>query len=153
MNDPLENLARQIRLDAEPNDRLRLAFGDACARRVRHLLEDPAAVECLDGLGRYLDGALNRPELDALAAQAAGLANRHPGSRSIDGCGHAAVSATYAVAHALAGRALQAASYAAYATVYGEGGYGAVADRESFEPEFRWQVACLASMTGTKEGA
>ena len=42
-----------------------------------------------------------------------------------------------------AGRALRAAEYAAYATVYGEGGYGAVQQRESFQPEFDWQVDCL----------
>src|SRR6188768_3718683 len=64
----------------------------------------------------------------------------------IDGCGHAAVSGSYAVANALAGKALQAADYAAYAMVYGQGGYGAVADRQAFEPEFRWQVSCLASL-------
>ena len=60
--------------------------------------------------------------------------------------GHAAVSATYAVARAVAGKALQAVDYAAYAAVYGQGGYGAVADRESFEPEHAWQVDCLASL-------
>ena len=31
---------------------------------------------------------------------------------------------------------------------YGQGGYGAVADRESFEPEFSWQATCLASLAG-----
>jgi hypothetical protein len=62
--------------------------------------------------------------------------------------GHAAVSATYAVAHALAGKALQAADYAAYAMVYGQGGYGAVADRESFGPEFRWHVDRPRSLAG-----
>ena len=47
-----------------------------------------------------------------------------------------------------AGKARQAAEYAAYAAVYGQGGYGAVSDRESFEPEFQWQAACLASLAG-----
>jgi hypothetical protein len=61
----------------------------------------------------------------------------------MNGCGHAAVSATYAVANAINGKALQAASYAAYATVYASGGYAAVADREAFEPEFAWQLAAL----------
>jgi hypothetical protein len=79
------------------------------------------------------------------AAEAARLANSHSGSRSIDGCGHAAVSAAYAVANALAGKALAAADYAAYAAVYGQGGYGAVADLESFAPEHAWQVRCLAA--------
>ena len=82
-------------------------------------------------------------ELAAAAAEAARLANHHPGSRSLDGVGHAAVSASYAVANALAGRALQAAEYAAYAAVYGAGGYGAVQQRESFQPELDWQLATL----------
>ena len=30
--------------------------------------------------------------------------------------------------------------------VYGEGGHGAVTDRESFEPEYQWQARCLASL-------
>jgi hypothetical protein len=77
-----------------------------------------------------------------------GQLHHHPGSRSLDGSGHAAVSASYAVANALAGKALQAADYAAYAAVYGGGGYGAVADRASFEPEFAWQVDCLARLGG-----
>jgi hypothetical protein len=46
----------------------------------------------------------------------------------------------------LAGKALQAADYAAYAVVYGEGGYAAASDRTSFEPEFKWQVSCLAAL-------
>ena len=44
-------------------------------------------------------------------------------------------AATCAVANALAGKALQAAEYAAYSAVYGQGGYGAASERESFEPE------------------
>lgn len=80
------------------------------------------------------------------AAEAARLANHHQGSKSIDGCGHAAVSATYAVAKAVEGKALEAASYAAYAVVYAQGGSAAVADHESFEPEFGWQLSALASL-------
>ncbi|MHA7120490.1 hypothetical protein ACWV16_07345 [Achromobacter xylosoxidans] len=117
MNIALERLARQLDLDAPRNETLRLAFGHACARRVEHLLEDPQAMEC--------------------------LANHHPGSTSIDGCGHAAVSATYAVASALAGKALRAAEYAAYAAVYGQGGHGAVSDPASFDIEHAWQADCL----------
>ncbi|HVE53962.1 MAG TPA: hypothetical protein VNB23_11325 [Ramlibacter sp.] len=146
MNEALDLLARQVKLDDPAQERLRLAFGHACALRVRHLLEEPAAADCLSGLGDFLAGRIDRARFEALCAEAARLANRHPGSRSIDGCGHAAVSATYAVANALAGKARQAADYAAYATVYGQGGYAAVAERESFEPEFRWQVACLAGL-------
>lgn len=146
MNDDLNRLAHELDLEAPANERLALAFGRACAQRVEHLLEEPAVLQCLRGLGSYLDGAIDRPQLQQLAAQAARLANQHQGSRSIDGCGHAAVSATYAVANALAGKAMRAAEYAAYAAVYGQGGYGAVADRQSFEPEFTWQVQTLASL-------
>jgi hypothetical protein len=152
VNAALDRLARQVQLDAPCQEHLRLAFGYACALRVQHLLEDPAVVECLSGLGCYLSGSLSRAHLDRLGAEAARLASHHPGSKSIDGCGHAAVSATYAVANALAGKALPAAEYAAYATVYGQGGYGAVADRESFEPEFAWQLQCLASLAADGVG-
>jgi hypothetical protein len=148
VNESLDRLAKDVALDAPANDRLRLEFGYACALRVKHLLEEPAVAECLFGLGQYLGGSIDRAHLESLAVEAARLANQHQGSRSIDGCGHAAVSATYAVANALAGKARQAAEYAAYATVYGEGGYGAVAERESFAPEFTWQAECLASLSG-----
>lgn len=146
MNHPLESLARELGLDAPAQLPLRLQFGYACALRVRHLLEEPAVLECLAVLGRRVQGSESADRLREAAAEAARLANRHEGSRSIDGCGHAAVSATYAVANALAGKALAAAEYAAYASVYAMGGYGAVADRASFEPEFAWQVATLRSL-------
>ncbi len=143
MNDALARLARELALDEPAQQALRLRFGLACAQRVHHLLEDPAVVACLDTLVRHLDGRASPAELAAAAAEAARLANHHPGSRSLDGVGHAAVSASYAVANALAGRALQAAEYAAYAAVYGAGGYGAVQQRESFQPELDWQLATL----------
>lgn len=152
MNDALDRLARELALDAPAQEALRLRFGLACVQRVRHLLEDSAVVACLDTLARHLDGQASRAELDAGATEAARLANHHPGSRSLDGVGHAAVSASYAVANALAGRALRAAEYAAYATVYGEGGYGAVQQRESFQPEFDWQLDCLRRLTAQAAG-
>jgi len=64
----------------------------------------------------------------------------------MDGSGHAAVSATYAVANALAGRALETADYAAYAVVYDYGAY-AVSDPSAFEAEFEWQVAALEGLS------
>ena len=148
VNEALERIAREVALDEPTNERLRLEFGYACTLRVKHFLEEPEVADCLLGLGQYLAGTIGRADLDRLAEQAARLASQHQGSSSIDGSGHAAVSASYAVANALAGKARQAAEYAAYATVYGQGGYGAVSDRGSFEPEFRWQVACLASLAG-----
>ncbi|UUX96957.1 hypothetical protein [Aquabacterium sp. J223] len=146
MNEALDRLAKQLDLGAPSQERLRLAFGHACTLRVKHLLEEPAVLACLAALGQYLDGTLPRAELEATATTAMRLANHHQGSKSIDGCGHAAVSATYAVANALCGKAVQAAEYAAYASVYGQGGYGAVADPASFQPEFAWQVDCLARL-------
>jgi len=122
---------------------LKWAFACACVERVRHLLEDESVTRCLDILEAYVQGAANRAALDQAAAEAAVLANRHPGSRSLDGVGHAAVSASYAVANALGGRVVQVADYAAYAAVYGDGGHGAVCDPESFVAERNWQLATL----------
>ena len=146
MNEALDRLEKQLDLAAAANERLRLEFGHACALRVKHLLEEPAVLACLAALGQYLEGSLSRAQLQSAATEATRLANQHQGSKSIDGCGHAAVSATYAVANALCAKAVQAAEYAAYASVYGQGGYGAVSDLESFQPEFSWQVSCLASL-------
>ena len=148
MNDALDHIAAGICLAAPRNEGLRLAFGHACVARVRHLLEEPEVERCLAVLSQFLDGKASSQELEAAKAAAVCLANSHRGSVSIDGCGHAAVSASYAVANALQGKALEAASYAAYATVYAQGGSGAVADRASFESEFAWQQASLQSLAG-----
>lgn len=59
------------------------------------------------------------------------------------------MSATYAVANALAGRAIVCADYAAYAMVYGSGGYGATSDPESFAPEKAWQSAKLGELANS----
>ena len=82
------------------------------------------AIELLDVLKAYVEGRVDEAALAAAAEEAAVVANRHRGSPSIDGSQHSAVSGTYAVAKALAGKALDAADYAAYSTVYGYGGYG-----------------------------
>jgi hypothetical protein len=148
MNDALAQLASSLGLADPGNERLRLAFGHACVLRVQHLLEEPEVDRCLAVLGAFLEGRAGETELEAAQAQAQRLANSHRGSASIDGCGHAAVSASYAVANALQGKALEAASYAAYATVYAQGGSAAVADRTSFEPELSWQRATLQSLAG-----
>jgi hypothetical protein len=134
----LQTYASSARYEA-----LKLAFACECVERVRHLLEDERVTCCLDVLVAYVKGEADRGALDQAAAEAATLANQHQGSRSLDGVGHAAVSASYAVANALAGRVVQAADYAAYAAVYAEGGYGAVCDPESFVAEKHWQLATL----------
>lgn len=146
MNKALHQLAAEVGLASETNERIRLQFGLACAERAMHFVESEEVLGCLEGLRAFLAEERDRTDLDALAQAASRLANRHRGSQSLDGCGHAAVSATYAVANAIAGRALEAADYAAYATVYGDGGYGAVMDAESFRPEHEWQVAALISL-------
>jgi hypothetical protein len=146
MNQALEHLAGELDLASPRHVRLRLLFGHACVMRVSHLLEAADARDCLATLAAYLDGQSSEEELDCARTAAAHLANAHPGSKSLDGCGHAAVSASYAVAKALEGKALEAADYAAYAAVYAQGGAAAVADREAFEPEFAWQAKCLATL-------
>lgn len=148
MNHELSRLAASIHLDEPGQEALRLAFGLACAGRVQHLLEDPRAVDGLAQLQAFVDGKLERPALARAAQEVAAVANSHRGSNSIDGAAHAAVSATYAVANALAGRALDAAGYAAYAAVYGYGGY-AVNDPSAFEGEFAWQVEKLRELAPT----
>ena len=149
MNSSLEYFATEIGLSNAEHEVLRLRFGHACAMRIRYLLEEPEVIECLLVLGEYLAGRVDSATFAHSQKDADRLANQHPGSKSIDGCGHAAVSASYAVAHAINGKALQAASYAAYALVYAGGGYGAVAQREAFESEFAWQLDELKSMTAS----
>ena len=139
MNEALSILAREISLADAEHEPLRLAFGLACVSRVVHLLEDPQAIAGLEVMRRFAAGGASAEELQCAPAEIEAVASHHPGSKSIDGSAHAAVSATYALANALAGRALEAASYAAYAAVYAYGGY-AVNDPAAFEPEFTWQV-------------
>src|SRR3954469_4818394 len=133
MNEALERIAHDIGLDLPGHARLRFTFAHACVERVRDLLEDTRVLACLDGLGAWLRGEAGDAQLQALAAEAAVLANRHPGSASLDGVGHGAVAAPYAVAKALAGQALAAAEYAAYAAVYAQGVAPAVTERSAFQ--------------------
>lgn len=146
MNADLDHLLSRLEPASAENLELRLRFGLACALRVAHLLEQAEVTACLTVLQRIVDNPSRTGELPALAAQADALANRHQGSRSLDGVGHAAVSATYACAKAAAGRARQAAEYAAYAAVYGQGGYGATSDPAAFEPEYAWQARQLRDL-------
>ena len=148
MNQELERLAREAGLNEPGREALRYAFAYACADRARHLLEDPRAIACLDVLRGFVEGRATPSQLHAAATEAAEVANRHKGSPSIDGTDHAAVSASFTVAKAVAGQALEAASYSAYAIVYAYGRY-AVNDPSSFEPEFAWQVAELRRLSRT----
>lgn len=146
MNEALARIAAEAGLSRPGHMSTRLAFGLACVSRIEHLLEDARALAGLRALREYASGV--NPDLDALrsaAAQVREVAQGHRGSGSIDGSAHAAVSATYALANAMAGQALEAASYAAYAAVYAYGGY-AVNDPSAFEPEFAWQVEQLRQL-------
>lgn len=145
MNAELNELFAEHKLGSDDHRALRLAFAHACAERVRHRLEDARAIELLDVLKAYVEGGADEARLAQAAEESAAVANRHRGSPSIDGSQHSAVSATYAVAKALAGKAIEAADYAAYSTVYGYGGY-AVRDPDSFAPEHAWQVATLRQL-------
>lgn len=89
-----------------------------------------------------MTGTLDAANLDRAAQEIAQISNTEQGSNSIDGAGHAAVSATYAVANALADNALDAAGYAAYSAVCAYGGY-ALSDPGAFGEEFEWQVQQL----------
>lgn len=142
MNAALTQLAADCGLACDAQTPLRLAFGLACVQRVRYLLEDPEAIAGLDTLAAFTAGMVDAAALASAAERLKAVASHHRGSQSLDGSAHAAVSATYAVANALAGRALEAASYAAYATVYAYGGY-AVQDLSASEPEHQWQVQAL----------
>ena len=124
---------------------LRLRFGLVCTQRVAHMMEQPEALACLSALEGIVEQE-TLDELQALAEKADAVANHHQGSKSLDGVGHAAVSATYACAKAIAGKARQAAEYAAYAAVYGQGGYGATSEPSSFVPEYQWQATQLKTL-------
>lgn len=141
MNAELAALAAQTPGDAMQ----RWRFGLACVRRVRHLLEQEDVRAVADVLEAYVGGTADAPALAEAAARAAELATRHRGSVSVDGTAHAAVSATHAVAKALAGRALEAADYAAYAMVYAYACH-AVTDPAAYAAEYAWQVETWAAL-------
>lgn len=142
MSPELDDLLRRLEPHAAENLSCRLRFGLVCVQRVAYLLEREDAQACLVEFQALL-GRDAYTEVEALAARADAIANQHQGSKSIDGVGHAAVSATHALSKAIAGRARQAAEYAAYASVYGQGGYGAISDSSSFQPEYEWQAKQL----------
>lgn len=141
----METLLRLLEAEPERYQTTRWLFGLVCVQRVAHLIEQEEVLACLQAFSDALDRG-DAAAMPALARRVAQLANGHHGSRSLDGVGHAAVSATYAFAKAVAGLARQAAEYAAYAAVYGGGGYGATSDPASFEPEYAWQARQLQAL-------
>jgi len=151
MNATLVALFTEHHVNADDHRALRYAFAHACAERVRHRLEDARAIALLDVLRDYVEGRASETALTAAAAEASEVATSHRGSASIDGSQHSAVSATYAVARALEGKAMDAADYAAYSTVYGYGGY-AVNDPDAFANEHAWQVGALRQLLVARAG-
>lgn len=149
----LDRLLCALEPASDENLEARLKFGLLCASRVEHLLEQAEVLVCLQELRAIVASPVHTSEWRALVSRADDLANRHQGSKSMDGVGHAAVSATYACAKAIAGKARQAAEYAAYAAVYGQGGYGATGDPTAFDPEFHWQARQLQAMLAERQHA
>lgn len=140
----LINMAEQVKLDSVASTQLRVRFGVACAERVKTSLTDATIIAALQ-VGKRCAEKLDEGELQAAAQLAAAACRSHRGSNSFDGSGNAAVSASYAVAAALQGRALDAAGYAAYAAVYAYSS-SSVTDVASYRDEHNWQVNTLKTL-------
>lgn len=122
-------------------------FGLACVEEVADNLESDEVIAVLERFRLCVanNAADSQPELQELSSLMAKLSASHPGSKSLDGTRHAAVSATYALAKAVNGRAVEAAAYAAYSQIYAYGGY-AVTDPECFSQVHRIQLKILLSL-------
>lgn len=150
MNSELRTLVDQVRLNAPEMERTRYEFCFACASLVNQLLELDEALSAYQDFRLYLDGQLSQAEFENLQKSILSIANKHQGSKSLDGTKHSAVSATYALANAINGHAVAAAEYAAYSRIYGYGGY-AVGDLESYQEEYAEQVKILKSLIEKQE--
>ena len=130
-------------------ERTRFEFCFACASRINHLLELDEALSAYQDFKSYLAGQVSQDDFENLQATIFSIANKHQGSKSLDGTKHSAVSATYALANAINGNAVAAAEYAAYSKTYGYGGY-AVSDLDSYQEEYSAQVAILQELLEQK---
>lgn len=146
----LNRLALDAGLDGETRFDLRLRFGIACIERVEQLLTDDGIIAAFAIGKNFTAGLCDRARLDAAADSAAATARSHAGSNSLDGSGNAAVSASYGVAAALAGRALEASEYAAYASVYSYSSH-AVTDLDAYRDEHDWQLRKLSALIAASE--
>jgi hypothetical protein len=152
MNPPeLMKLAEEIDFDSADQFKLRISFGVACMERVEHLLTDSSMIEMLAIGKAFVSGKSNERELEEAVVKASEVARSHPGSSSLDGAGSAAVSTSHGVAAALAGRALVAAEYAAYASVYSYASH-AVTDLTAYEDDHAWQISKLQELAKYNEG-
>jgi ATP-dependent Zn protease len=113
-------------------------------------LELDEAISAYQDFKSYLEGKVTQVEFEDLQKSIFSIANKHQGSKSLDGTKHSAVSATYALANAINGNAVAAAEYAAYSKTYGYGGY-AVSDLESFQEEYTEQVKILKRLLEKSE--
>ena len=151
MNPPeLTRFAEEIDLDSAGQFKLRISFGIACMERVEHLLTDGSMIEMLAIGKAFVSGKCNEHVLEEAAGKASEVARSHPGSSSLDGAGSAAVSTSHGVAAALAGRALVAAEYSAYASVYSHASH-AVTDLAAYEDDHTWQVNKLQELANKLE--
>ncbi|MBV8036894.1 hypothetical protein [Roseateles sp.] len=146
MHPGLQKIADELNSSGGHRD-LALHFGLACVEDVADNLESDKVIAILQSFRACLAhfGPEAEAELNDLATAMMSLASSHPGSGSIDGTRHAAVSATYALARAVRGQAIEAAAYAAYSWVYGYGGY-AVSDPEAFSEVHARQLARLQTL-------
>lgn len=149
MNSELRTLVDQMGLNAPEMERMRFEFCFACASRINHLLELDETLSAYQDFKSYLEGELNLVEFEILQKSIFSIANKHQGSKSLDGTKHSAVSATYALANAINGNPIAAAEYAAYSKTYGYGGY-AVSDLESYQEEYSEQVNILKRLIEDK---
>lgn len=149
MNSELRALVDKVELNTPSMERTRFEFCFACASRINHLLELDEALAAYQDFKSYLEDTLSHVEFEALQKSIFSIANKHQGSKSLDGTKHSAVSATYALANAINGNAVAAAEYAAYSKTYGYGGY-AVSDLDSYQEEYSAQVAILKDLLAQK---
>jgi len=149
MNAELRALVKELGLNNPEMEAIRYKFCLACASRIAHLLELNEAIAAYKDFESYLNGDLDRAKFEALQKSILEIANKHPGSKSLDGTKHSAVSATYALANAINGNPVAAAEYAAYSKTYGYGGY-AVSDLESYQEEYAEQVRVLRGLLDEK---
>jgi hypothetical protein len=149
MNAELRALVKELGLNNPEMEAIRYKFCFACASRIAHLLELDEAITAYKDFESYLNGELDRAKFEALQKAILEIANKHPGSKSLDGTKHSAVSATYALANAINGNLVAAAEYAAYSKTYGYGGY-AVSDLESYQEEYLEQVKILWGLLDEK---
>lgn len=147
---PLEltQLAQEVGLDSKDQFKLRIAFGVACIAHVEHLLTDSSVIKSFSVGKAYVSGECNEVDLGEAAAKACEAARSHSGSSSLDGAGSAAVTTSLGVAAALDGRALEAAEYAAYASVYSYANH-AVTDISAYKDEHTWQINKLHELANS----